>query len=157
VSTIWRILTRRGFIIPDPAKAPNTTWKRFVAASANEMWQTDATYTELADGTEVDVVNIIDDHSRACVRAHAVDGSTTGTDAWDVFVQAVGTYGISAWLLSDNGPLFTSKLFTNNLAAPPGQHHQQPTVPPPDLRESRTVPPDPQEMARSQTQTRHGR
>ena len=117
VSTIWRILTRRGFIIPDPAKAPNRTWKRFVAASANEMWQTDATHTELADGTDVDVVNIIDDHSRTCVRAHAVDGSTTGTDAWDAFVQAVGTYGIPAWLLSDNGPPFTSKLFTNNLAA----------------------------------------
>lgn len=117
VSTIWRILTRRGFIDPDPSKAPNRKWKRFAAEFVNEMWQTDATHTELADGTEVDVVNIIDDHSRLCVRSHAVDGSTTGPDAWDAFVTAIDTYGIPAWLLSDNGPPFTSKLFTNNLQA----------------------------------------
>ena len=117
VSTIWRVLTRRGFIDPDPTKAPHTTWKRFVAEFVNEMWQTDATHTELADGTEVDVVNTIDDHSRTCVRSHAVDGSTTGSDAWDAFVTAVGVYGIPAWLLSDNGPPFTSKLFTGNLQA----------------------------------------
>ncbi|MFV1971956.1 MAG: integrase core domain-containing protein [Acidimicrobiia bacterium] len=117
VSTIWRILTRRGFIVPEPKKAPNKRWRRFVADFVNEMWQTDATHTELADGTEVDIVNILDDHSRVCARSHAVDGSTTGPDAWDAFVVAVETYGIPAWLLSDNGAPFTSKLFTANLEA----------------------------------------
>ncbi len=117
VSTIWRILTRRGFITPDPSKAPRTTWKRFVAEFVNEMWQTDATHTELADGTEVDIVNIIDDHSRTCTASHAVDGSTTGPDAWETFVKAVDTWGIPASLLSDNGPPFTSNLFTGNLEA----------------------------------------
>jgi transposase InsO family protein len=117
VSTIWRVLSRRGFIDPDPSKAPNTTWQRFTAEFVNELWQTDATHTELADGTEVDVVNILDDHSRTCVASHAVDGSTTGPDAWDAFTQAVGIYGIPARLLSDNGSPFTSKLFTTNLAA----------------------------------------
>lgn len=117
VSTIWRILSRRGFITPDPSKTPGKGWKRFVAEYVNELWQTDATHTELADGTEVDVINIIDDHSRLCVCSHAVDGSTTGTDAWDAFTQAVGVYGIPARLLSDNGPPFTSKLFTGNLTA----------------------------------------
>jgi len=116
-STIWRILKRRGFIDPDPSKAPHKTWKRFVAAFVNEMWQTDATHTVLADGTEVDVVNIIDDHSRTCTGSHAVFGSTKGTDAWDTFVGAVGVYGIPAWLLSDNGAPFTSNLFTENLTA----------------------------------------
>ena len=117
VSTIWRILTRRGFITPDPSKAPRTAWKRFAADYVNELWQTDATHTELADGTEADIVNILDDHSRTCVRSHAVDGATTGSDAWDAFVQAVDTYGLPAGLLSDNGPPFTSKLFTGNLQA----------------------------------------
>lgn len=117
VSTIWRILTRRGFIDPDPAKAPRKAWKRFVAGFVNEMWQIDATHTVLADGTEVDIVNIIDDHSRTCTGSRAVDGSTTGSDAWDTFVQAVAVYGIPARVLSDNGAPFTSTLFTANLEA----------------------------------------
>jgi len=116
-STIWRILTRRGFVVPEPKKAPNKQWHRFVADFVNEMWQTDATHTELADGTEVDIVNIVDDHSRVCIGSQAVDGSTTGGNAWDVFVRGVATYGIPAVLLSDNGAPFTSKLFTENLEA----------------------------------------
>jgi len=117
VSTIWRILTRRGFITPDPAKAPHKTWRRFVAEFINEMWQIDATHVELIDGTEVDIVNILDDHSRVCIRSYAVDGSTTGTDAWNAFVTGVETYGIPVRLLSDNGPPFISNLFTSNLKA----------------------------------------
>lgn len=116
-STIWRILTRRGFIVPDPKKAPNKTWHRFVADYVNEMWQIDATHTELGDGTEVDIINILDDHSRICTRSHAVEGSTTGSDAWDALVTAIATYGIPAWLLADNGAPFTSNLFTSNLEA----------------------------------------
>lgn len=116
-STIWRILTRRGFIVPDPKKAPNKKWRRFVADYVNEMWQTDVTHWELADGTEVDIVNILDDHSRTCTGSQALDGSTTGSDVWDVFVGAIATYGIPVVVLSDNGAPFTSNLFTSNLAA----------------------------------------
>jgi transposase InsO family protein len=116
-STIWRILVRRGFVVPEPKKAPTRSWHRFVADYVNEMWQTDATDTELADGTEVEIVNILDDHSRVCPRSHAVDGPTTGPDVWNAFVIAVETYGIPAWLLSDNGSPFTSKLVTENLEA----------------------------------------
>ena len=114
-STIWRILKRRGFIVAEPNKAPHKTWRRFVAEFVNELWQTDATHTELADGTEVDIVNIVDDHSRVCTASHAVDGTTSGPDAWDAFVAAVAIYGIPARLLADNGPPFTSNLFTSNL------------------------------------------
>jgi transposase InsO family protein len=114
-STIWRILKRRGFVDPNPNKAPYKTWTRFAAERVNEMWQTDATHTDLADGTDVEVVNIVDDCSRTCVRSHAVDGPTTADDAWDAFVAAVAIYGIPACVLSDNGRAFTSTIFTNNL------------------------------------------
>ena len=114
-STIWRILKRRGFIVAEPNKAPHKTWRRFVAEFVNELWQTDATHTELADGTEVDIVNIVDDHSRVCTASHAVDGTTSGPDAWDAFVAAVTIYGIPARVLADNGAPFTSNLFTGNL------------------------------------------
>jgi transposase InsO family protein len=116
-STIWRILARRGFITPEPKKAPNRQWQRFVSPYVNGMWQTDSTDYELADGTDVDIVNIIDDRSRVCPRSHAFEGSTTGSDVWDTFVEAFALYGIPEWVLSDNGPDFTSKLFRGNLAA----------------------------------------
>jgi transposase InsO family protein len=114
-STIWRILKRRGFIVAEPNKAPHKKWRRFVAEFVNELWQTDATHTELADGTELDIVNILDDHSRVCTGSHAVDGTTSGPDAWHAFVAAIDAYGIPARILSDNGAPFTSNLFTGNL------------------------------------------
>jgi transposase InsO family protein len=116
-ATVYRILERRGFIVPEPKKAPNKKLRRFVHPYVNGMWQTDSTGYELADGTDVDIVNIIDDHSRLCSRSHVFEGSTTGADIWDTFVEAFDVYGLPEWVLSDNGPDFTSNLFTGNLAA----------------------------------------
>ena len=51
VSTIWRILARRGFITPQPQKRPRSSWHRFSADQPNERWQADTTHWHLADGT----------------------------------------------------------------------------------------------------------
>jgi transposase len=67
VATIWRILSRRGFITPQPHKRPRSSWHRFVADLPNELWQADITHWQLAEGTEVEILNIIDDHSRLLV------------------------------------------------------------------------------------------
>ena len=64
VSTIWRILTRRGFVTPQPQKRPKSSFIRFEAEMPNERWQAEVTHWELADGTEVEILNVIDDHSR---------------------------------------------------------------------------------------------
>jgi transposase InsO family protein len=117
VATVYRILVRRGFVVPEPKKAPSKQLRRFVSPYVNGMWQTDPTEYELADGTEAEIINIIDDHSRVCTRSHAVEGSTSGSDMWDTFVEAFGVYGIPEWVLSDNGPPLTSKLFRGNIAA----------------------------------------
>ena len=117
VATVYRILVRRGFIVPEPKKAPKRALIRFVHPYVNGMWQTDSTGYDLADGTDVDIVNIVDDHSRVCPRSQVFEGSTTGSDVWDTFVEAFDVYGIPEWVLSDNGPDFTSKLFTGNLEA----------------------------------------
>jgi transposase InsO family protein len=117
VATVYRILVRRGFVVPEPKKAPSRQLQRFVSPYVNGMWQTDSTDYELADGTDVEIVNIIDDRSRVCPRSHAYTGSTTGSDVWGTFVEAFGVYGIPERVLSDNGPDFTSKLFRGNLAA----------------------------------------
>jgi transposase InsO family protein len=68
-STIWRVLKARGFVTPQPRKRPNSSWHRFCAELPNECWQADVTHWVLADGTEAEVLNIIDDHSRVCVEA----------------------------------------------------------------------------------------
>jgi transposase len=44
VSTIWRILTARGFVVPQPHKRPKSSYVRFEAAQPNERWQTDITH-----------------------------------------------------------------------------------------------------------------
>ena len=50
LSTIWGILARRGFVVPQPHKCPRSAWKRFTAAQPNELWQADVTHWQLADG-----------------------------------------------------------------------------------------------------------
>src|SRR5438552_4046104 len=67
VTTIWRVLRRRGFVIPQPHKRPRSSWKRFEAALPNECWQSDLTHRRFEDEREVEIVNFIDDHSRLVV------------------------------------------------------------------------------------------
>ena len=38
-STIWRILTRRGFTTAQPQKRPRCSWIRPTAEEPNELWQ----------------------------------------------------------------------------------------------------------------------
>jgi transposase len=36
VATIWRVLSRRGFVMPQPRKRPKSSWRRFQAELPNE-------------------------------------------------------------------------------------------------------------------------
>src|SRR5215210_2550633 len=76
-STIWRALKRRGLIVATPAKRPKSSWRRFEYARPNECWQIDATHWQLAAGQAVEIIDIIDDHSRIIVAARVVAGSAT--------------------------------------------------------------------------------
>jgi transposase InsO family protein len=108
VSTIWRILNRRGFVRPQPQKRPRSSWRTFCAEQPNERWQTDITHWQLADGTEVAILNILDDHSRLVLGSHA-RRNTTGPDVVASFRKAFTRWGIPAGVLSDNGAVFTAK------------------------------------------------
>ena len=116
-ATIWRILSRRGFIIPTPSKRPPRSLVRFAAERANECWQIDATHWRVGDGTAVEIINVIDDCTRVCVAARAVTGAVTGVTAWETLLLGARRWGLPARVLSDNGAAFTSKLFVDNLAA----------------------------------------
>jgi transposase InsO family protein len=108
VSTIWRILSRRGFVVAQPQKRPRSSWKTFCADQPNERWQADITHWRLADGTEVEILNILDDHSRVCI-ASVARLIFTGTQVWQVFLTAIGRWGPPAEVLTDNGAVFTGK------------------------------------------------
>jgi transposase InsO family protein len=108
VSTIWRILSRRGFVRPQPQKRPRSSWRTFCADQPNERWQADITHWQLADGTEVSILNILDDHSRLCLGSDA-RRNTTGPDVVASFRKAFARWGIPAGVLSDNGAVFTAK------------------------------------------------
>ena len=107
-STIWRTLTRRGFITPQPKKRPHTSYIRFEAALPNECWQADTTHWTLADGTDVEILDIIDDHPRMIITARAYR-TVTGPDVLTVFRQACNTYGLPASVLTDNGAIFNAR------------------------------------------------
>lgn len=108
VSTIHRILVRRGLIIAQPQKRPKVSLHRFEAPAPNECWQIDATAWTTGAGP-VKVINIIDDHSRVLIRAMACDGET-GENAWAAFCQGASQWGLPARMLSDNGLAFSGKL-----------------------------------------------
>jgi transposase InsO family protein len=108
VSTIWRILNRRGFVTPQPKKRPKGAGKRFSAEQPNERWQADITHWPLADGTSAEILNIIDDHARLDLLSKA-RSTTTGDNVLSSFRHAFRRYGRPASVLTDNGAVFTGK------------------------------------------------
>jgi len=107
-STIMRILRRRGCVIPEPKKRPKSSFVRFEADLPNECWQSDMTHWTLADGTHVEIINFLDDHSRLCVASVAVPVARA-TDVADVFTTATNQYGLPASVLTDNGCIYTAR------------------------------------------------
>jgi transposase InsO family protein len=106
-STIYRILRRRGFITPEPHKRPRSSWNRFEAQLPNECWQSDVTHWDLADETEVEILNIIDDYSRLAI-ASRVFRTTTAPAVLKVFCASGEQQGFPASVLTDNGCVFTT-------------------------------------------------
>jgi transposase InsO family protein len=106
LSTIWRILRREGLIVPQPQKKPRSSLIRFQAELPNEMWQADITHWQLADGTDVEILNMIDDHSRLFLASQALR-TVKAHDVVEVFHKASQLHGPPASLLTDNGAVFT--------------------------------------------------
>ncbi len=107
-ATIHRILTRAGLVTPEPRKRPRSSYIRFEAAQPNETWQSDFTHWHLDDGTDIEILNWLDDHSRfliSCTAHHPV----TGDDVVTTFLTACDTYGIPASTLTDNGRVYTAR------------------------------------------------
>lgn len=107
VATIWRILVRRGFVTPQPQKRPRSSFIRFQAEMPNERWQADITHWRLGDGVEVEILNMLDDHSRLLVASDALE-VFKAADVVASFHRAAAAHGFCASLLTDNGAVFTA-------------------------------------------------
>jgi transposase InsO family protein len=107
-ATVSRILHQAGLITPQPRKRPRSSYTRFEMAQPNEMWQSDFIHWRLADGTDVEVLNWLDDHSRYLLSC-SVHEPVTGDDVVRVFLGLIEEYGPPASTLTDNGSVYTSR------------------------------------------------
>lgn len=102
VATIWRVLSRRGFVVPQPQKRPRSSWRRFQADLPNECWQADTTHVLITRRRDVEVLNMLDDNSRLLVASRAFK-TTKAVDVVESFHTAGVEYGLPASVLTDNG------------------------------------------------------
>ena len=72
------------------------------------MWQSDFIHWRLADGTDVEILNWLDDHSRYLLSCTAHE-PVTGDDVVTVFLGLIAEYGPPASTLTDNGSVYTSR------------------------------------------------
>lgn len=107
-STIRRILHHHGLVTPQPRKRPKSSYIRFQADQPNECWQSDFTHWALADGTDVEILNWLDDHSRYLLAATAYR-RVSGPDVVASFTATAEHHGLPASTLTDNGSVYTSR------------------------------------------------
>ncbi len=107
-STIRRILHAAGLITPEPRKRPKSSYVRFEAAQPNETWQSDFTHWRLADGTDMEILNWLDDHSRMLLSC-TCHRPVTGRTVVDTFLAAIDEHGTPASTLTDNGRVYTAR------------------------------------------------
>jgi len=107
-ATIWRVLKRNGLITPQPHKRPRSSFIRFEAQLPNELWQADATHWLLADGSAVEILNVLDDHSRLLLASVAFR-TVKAADVVQVFATAAADHGLPAAFLSDNAAVFSGE------------------------------------------------
>ena len=133
-ATINRILVRAGAVTPEPAKRPKSSYQQCEADMPNETWQSDFTHYRLADGTrhvthrggirrieegtDVEILTWLDDCSRYALSVTAHQ-PVTGPIVLATFRKTAATNGFPASTLTDNGRVFTVRLFGGT----PGRNH----------------------------------
>jgi transposase len=156
ISTIWRILRRQGLVVPQPQKRPRSSLIRFEADLPNEMWQADITHWQLAAGEHVEILNMIDDHSRLFLASQAFP-TTKAQEVVNVSHKAASLHGLPACLLSDNGAVFTATprkgkvLLQTELERLGIANKKLTALPPPNLRKDRAATPNTQALPRPPT------
>ena len=110
-SAIYRSLVRSGVIEAVRRQRRQEHFKRWERAAPMELWQLDIVGGfQLADGTTAKAVTGLDDHSRYCISARLMHRERT-SKVCDAFSAALRRYGMPDQVLTDNGKVFTGRLF----------------------------------------------
>ena len=112
-ATIWRILHRNNQITDQPHKRPRSSWHRFEACAPNGSWQSDVTHWPLTDGTDVEIISWLDDHSRKLLHTTA-HPEITGPIVIDTFTATMDEHGPPASTLTDNAMVYTTRFARGN-------------------------------------------
>jgi transposase InsO family protein len=108
VSSVYRLLKRRGFVTPEPRKRPRASFIRFEATLANECWQSDMTHWQLSDGHGVEIITFLDDYSRRVLGCEVVRVAKV-PDVRRIFARCCAEFGTPASVLTDNGAIYNAR------------------------------------------------
>lgn len=112
-SSIYRCLKRHGLIELRSRRKRRDEFKRWQRDRPMQLWQIDVMGgVMLDDGTELKVVDGVDDHSRFCVMAHLVRRAIT-REVCGAFAASLKRYGVPDEVLTDNGKVFTGRYGPN--------------------------------------------
>lgn len=101
--TCSNILKRNGCIKPEES-LKHRAYQRFEREQCNSLWQTDFKGDfGLLDGSRCYPLDILDDHSRFCIR---MEPKNSATGVKESFIQAFQEYGLPDAILSDHGSQF---------------------------------------------------
>jgi hypothetical protein len=106
--TIHRVLVREQLVVPQPAKRPRSSRRRFEFPAPDDLWQIDAFEHVLADGTVVVVFEIKDDCSRAQI-ANLAWPREDADGAWLCLSRGIEAWGRPLLVLSDNSLAFNGR------------------------------------------------
>lgn len=107
-ATVYRIIRQTNLITPEPSKKPKSAYIRFQAEQPNETWQADFTHHRLADGTDIEILTWLDDHSRYALSV-TTHRPVTGPAVVTTFRNAIAEHGTPFSTLTDNGLVFTAR------------------------------------------------
>jgi transposase InsO family protein len=110
-SAIYRSLVRARVIDPVSRRRRQEHLKRWERGAPMELWQLDVVGGfQLADGTTAKALTGLDDHSRYCVSARLMHRERS-SKICEGFSTALRRYGMPDQVLTDNGKVFTGRLF----------------------------------------------
>jgi hypothetical protein len=135
-------------VAPEPKKRPKSSYRRFEADQPNECWQSDFTHWQLADGTGVEIINSLDDHSRYLLSATARP-RISGEDVVTTFLAAAGPRAPTIDPhLQRVGLHLSFHRWLQRLRIPTREPRHRPEERPPQRpanpRQDRTLPPNPE-------------
>ena len=91
-------------------KSNGIAYRRWGRSCPNDLWHIDFKGPlRLADGTEAEIVVLIDARSRYCVACVAHIGAFNTEQTQQVCQQAFAQFGLPRQILSDNGSVFSSR------------------------------------------------